>query len=346
MHRARIFIAYAKQDQTLFEELRSQLKSLEIDGTVDVFFDGLIEHNQRWDVVLQNHLREADIVLFLLSPDFFASDYVMQEEVPPAMLRHDASKAVVVPILIRDCMLPAMFSERNCLMSHDNKAIASGDKSYRDKEWRTVAEKVAKVAVTVNARSAAREAGMSTLSLKEVKTVLERQLQDASSVCLCSRTGMGWNQDLRRAIRNLSEPGKHASCVHFLFLDPDGDVFKLDSSIHYNPAQFPDPAYSTEERREKARAFYYGLRRRGHQVRVTNVFLPQAFWAIAHDGSARPNNAYIEVPVWPSHHGGNLYIEAEGTNDHVMAYTQVFIGLWNQAKEWPASDLNEAGSTP
>ncbi|HRF10924.1 MAG TPA: toll/interleukin-1 receptor domain-containing protein [Candidatus Accumulibacter phosphatis] len=341
MCRARVFIAYARNDSVLREQLRTHLAYLVRDKQVDIFFDGLIKPGEPWDAVLKNQITTADVVLFLLSPDLIASDYVMNEELPAALERQKSGKAVIVPILTREGGLPIVFRESDYLQSHDCKAVASSDN--RDKAWQTVTKGIEEQVTIVNARNAAREAGILTLSLEEVKVVLGNRLNDSSSVCLCSRTGMGWEQDLRAAICALSKNPDKASMARFLLLDQDGDIFQFDSAIHWepdsnltdNPAQFFHAAYTPDQRKQAAKMFYNDLHNRGHRVRVTNVFLPQAFWAIATDGSAIPNNVLIEVPVWRSRHGGNLYIEATGKNKHVMAYAAIFDDLWAQAIDWP-----------
>jgi hypothetical protein len=48
-------------------------------------------------------LEEAEVILLLASPDFFASEYCWGTEVQRAMERHDSGEAVVIPVILRLC---------------------------------------------------------------------------------------------------------------------------------------------------------------------------------------------------------------------------------------------------
>lgn len=331
MSQARIFMAYSRTDQTFRDELRSHLAYLEDAG--EVFYDGLIEAGDPWDAVLQDQIRRADIVIFLLSATMIASKYVMQHEVPPAVTRHGKGEAVVIPILIRDTGVPRVFAKIHHLASYDGQAISLSPD--RDKAWKSVVEKIEKKVVIINARTTARAAGFSTLMLEQLLMVLTKRLESPNSVWLCSRTGMGWNRDFGEGIRQLST---RCPQVRLLFLDPDGETFRLDSLLRWKGVRQPGFVTEPAERKEKAKKRYSMLVRQGHAVRVLDVMLPTTFWAIGTDGSTAPTSAFISIPVWESEHGDNLYIEADGSDGHVAAYRQVFESFWNQAKDWPLTN--------
>lgn len=326
MSKARIFIAYSRKDQELRNELRSQLAYL--DDAVDVFYDGLIEPGDPWNAILQKQIRHADIVIFLLSGDMVLSEYVMKKEAPPAFERHEKGEAIVIPVLVRDTNPPPIFANSQYLRNHDGGAVSSC--IDRDKAWKNIANAIEKKVRKVNARKTARAAGFNTLMLKQVLHLLPKRLVNTNAVWLCSRTGMGWNRDFGEGFRELS------SCpeVRFLFLDPDGETFNFDSLLRWKGVHKPGFVVEPAERKEKAKDLYSMLVRLGYNVRVLDVMLPAAFWALGKDGSKIPTNAFIEVPVWESEHGDNLYIEADGTDGYVAAYRQVFENFWNQAKIW------------
>jgi len=48
-------------------------------------------------------IQTADVILLLLSADFFNSDYCFEEEVTIAPQRHHCKEAVVIPIVARPC---------------------------------------------------------------------------------------------------------------------------------------------------------------------------------------------------------------------------------------------------
>jgi formylglycine-generating enzyme required for sulfatase activity len=58
---------------------------------------------EEWAAEIDEHLNSAQIILLLISPDFIASDYCWSVEVERAMVRHDASEARVIPVILRPC---------------------------------------------------------------------------------------------------------------------------------------------------------------------------------------------------------------------------------------------------
>lgn len=65
----------------LFGKTKSTLKQ---NGIIDVCHDRLISNGTNWDHKIQKELEAADLVVFLLSPDFLNTPYVMTEEIPNA----------------------------------------------------------------------------------------------------------------------------------------------------------------------------------------------------------------------------------------------------------------------
>jgi hypothetical protein len=82
--------------------LREYLAPLVERRVIDVFFDQLMEGGKQWAVELPRQLSNSDVVVFLLSPDSLASQYVAQE-LEQAFLMHEAGKLRIVPVLLRPC---------------------------------------------------------------------------------------------------------------------------------------------------------------------------------------------------------------------------------------------------
>lgn len=55
-----------------------------------------------------SELEATDLFLFLVSPDFIASDYCVEQEMRRALERHDAGDARVVPIIVEPCNWTSM----------------------------------------------------------------------------------------------------------------------------------------------------------------------------------------------------------------------------------------------
>jgi hypothetical protein len=96
-----VFIAYARRDRELRDELGKHLSSLRWLGIINDWFDGDIIEGTEWEEQLLEHLHNAQIILLLISPDFIASNFCYDIEMKKALERHDANEARVIPILLR-----------------------------------------------------------------------------------------------------------------------------------------------------------------------------------------------------------------------------------------------------
>jgi len=96
-----LFYSYAHEDEALRDELQDHLAILERRRVIQSWHDRAIVPGQDWSRAIDDHLRQADLVLLLLSKDFIASDYIMGVELEFAMQRQQRGEATVVPILLR-----------------------------------------------------------------------------------------------------------------------------------------------------------------------------------------------------------------------------------------------------
>jgi hypothetical protein len=99
-----VFFSYCHQDEDLRNELGRHLKLLERAGLIQGWHDRKIVPGEEWAAEIDNHLYTCDVILLLLSADFFASDYCSEIETPVALERHRASAACAIPVVLRPVM--------------------------------------------------------------------------------------------------------------------------------------------------------------------------------------------------------------------------------------------------
>jgi hypothetical protein len=99
----KLYISYSHVDSDLFDLLRKHLATLQRQNAIQVYSDSLLQPGQDWGSELGARLRESDIVLFLLSADSLASDYVFQEVSLAVEL--SVSRGVrIIPVILRPCL--------------------------------------------------------------------------------------------------------------------------------------------------------------------------------------------------------------------------------------------------
>ncbi|GCE30608.1 hypothetical protein KDA_60920 [Dictyobacter alpinus] len=96
-----IFVSYANEDKEIYERLDKHFTTMKRLGIIKLTrFDNALA-GQFSEQRLTEYLNAADIVLFLVSPDFIASDSLYENELKPAIARRDQGLTWVIPILIK-----------------------------------------------------------------------------------------------------------------------------------------------------------------------------------------------------------------------------------------------------
>jgi tetratricopeptide (TPR) repeat protein len=97
----KIFFCYARQDEALLNKLKSHLQSLQRQGVIVTWHDREINAGVEWEQEISKQLKDAQIILLLISPDFMNSHYCYSVEMKRAMERHERGEARVIPIILR-----------------------------------------------------------------------------------------------------------------------------------------------------------------------------------------------------------------------------------------------------
>lgn len=99
----RAFISYSHKDALLLAELHAHLAALRRQELVITWTDREISAGGIIDREIDEHLDESELYLLLISPAFIDSRYCYEREFSRALERQRAGKAIIVPIILRDC---------------------------------------------------------------------------------------------------------------------------------------------------------------------------------------------------------------------------------------------------
>lgn len=71
----KVFISYSHKDTEHLETLEEHLTVFKRSGLISIWHDRKIIAGQDWEAEIDSNLEEADLILFLISSSFIASDY-------------------------------------------------------------------------------------------------------------------------------------------------------------------------------------------------------------------------------------------------------------------------------
>jgi TIR domain len=135
----KLFISYSHKDESYRQELDNHFAVLKREGQIEVWHDRCFELGDRVHRVINKNLEAADIVLFLVSANFLASDYCYTIEMPRTLERDRQGSVKILPVILRQCdWRNAPFGDISA-MPRDGKSIESFS-SHDDAYMEVVAE--------------------------------------------------------------------------------------------------------------------------------------------------------------------------------------------------------------
>src|SRR5579884_3412173 len=99
-----IFFSYATastRDKRLYDELITHLSLLRRQQAIDEWYDSAMSNGSPITGFIETRLNAADLIILLVSPDFFASDRCYEIEMQRALERSEVGATRLIPVLLR-----------------------------------------------------------------------------------------------------------------------------------------------------------------------------------------------------------------------------------------------------
>ncbi|MBV9259095.1 MAG: tetratricopeptide repeat protein, partial [Ktedonobacteraceae bacterium] len=94
-------LASATQDRYLFDELRKHLSLLRWRGLIEIWYDSAITAGCTFKDLIRAYISKADIIVLLVSADFWASEQCFEVEMQYAREQHMRRSVPIIPVLLR-----------------------------------------------------------------------------------------------------------------------------------------------------------------------------------------------------------------------------------------------------
>jgi hypothetical protein len=98
--RKHVFISYSHADTSFLNELMLHLKPIEKQGLIEAWSDQRIQSGDDWKREITEALERSQFAILLISAAFHASDFIIDNELPPLLLRAKKNGVRFFPIIL------------------------------------------------------------------------------------------------------------------------------------------------------------------------------------------------------------------------------------------------------
>jgi hypothetical protein len=154
-----VFVSYSHRDAVWLERLKTHLKPLERQGLIEVWDDQRIGAGERWRDEIRSALARARVAVLLVSPDFLASDFIAQHELPVLLDAEKGLRSRVVWIPVRPSNHEATELGEYQAAFDPRRALAEMDEAEADRALVAVSKQILEVYREVPSREVRSVAG-------------------------------------------------------------------------------------------------------------------------------------------------------------------------------------------
>ncbi|EGV33848.1 TIR protein [Thiorhodococcus drewsii AZ1] len=98
-----VFISYSHADTEWLKRLQIHLKPFERKGMISPWDDTKIKPGMKWKEQIIQALNASKIAILLVSADFLASDFIVDNELPPLLASAKRHGTTIVPVILKPC---------------------------------------------------------------------------------------------------------------------------------------------------------------------------------------------------------------------------------------------------
>jgi hypothetical protein len=140
---ANIFVSYSHQDKAVLQRVHVHLKPLVHEGKIDIWDDTRIKAGDEWKQEITTALEQCRVAILLVSADFLASDFIVNNELPPILQRAQDDGVKVLSIIVS----PSAYEDHVILSRYQaingpTDPISALDHNGREATYRALAQRV------------------------------------------------------------------------------------------------------------------------------------------------------------------------------------------------------------
>ncbi len=137
-----VFISYSHKDREWLDRFKTNLKVLEKSKGLNVWDDTQIKSGAAWRDEIGNALSSAKVALLLVTPDFLASDFINNTELPALFKAAKKKGLQILWVAVKPSMCEDTYIWKFQAANTPSKPLASLTKSKADQEIIQICKKV------------------------------------------------------------------------------------------------------------------------------------------------------------------------------------------------------------
>ncbi len=139
----KIFISYSHKDKPYLDRLMVHLRPLEKQGKIDPWVDTRLLAGDKWKKEIEAALKDARVAVLLLSADFLASDFIIENELPPLLQAAEGKGTTIIPVIVKPCRF---LREKNLCefqtVNPPDEPLSLTDENERELVYDTIAQRI------------------------------------------------------------------------------------------------------------------------------------------------------------------------------------------------------------
>ena len=140
-----IFVSYSHRNREYLDRLMIHLKPLERQGLIDAWVDTRLRAGDKWKKEIEQGLKKSRVAVLMISADFLASDFIIDNELPPLLQAAEEKGTLIIPVILKPCRFTRdkNLSEFQAINQPD-EPVALLDENERELIYDTIALRIEK----------------------------------------------------------------------------------------------------------------------------------------------------------------------------------------------------------